>query len=58
LIVCANQNSPALILPLKALSAPLAADPDAPVQFSVVSEAFPQLVLTLRGTHEVRLDLE
>jgi len=59
LIVCANQKESALVLPLKALAVPEAADPDAPVRVSVEqAESGSQLVLTIRGTHEVRLALE
>lgn len=59
LIVCANQKSPVLVLPLKALGTPQAADPDAPVQLTVVKDdAGSHLTLTLRGTHEVKLALE
>jgi hypothetical protein len=59
LIVCANQKDPALVMPLKALATPQAADPDAPVQISVETEGeASQLVLTLRGTHQVKLALE
>lgn len=59
LLVCANQKEPALVLPLKALATPQAADPDAPVQVSVeATDGASQLVLTLRGTHQVKLALE
>jgi hypothetical protein len=59
LIVCANQKDPALVLPLNALATPEAADPDAPVQITVATEDETSLlVLTLRGTHQVSLELE
>ena len=59
LLVCANQKEPALVLPLTALATPQAADPDAPVQVSVESaDGVSQLVLTLRGTHRLKLALE
>lgn len=59
LIVCANQKDPARVLTLKALAIPQAADPDAPVQISVETAGEgSQLVLTIRGTHQVKLALE
>lgn len=59
LMVCSNQKEPVMVKPLEAVSPPLAADPDAPVQISVeTGEGNAQLVLTLMGGHKVRLDLE
>ena len=59
LIVCANQKEPSLVLPLASIAEPQAADPDAPVQVSMKSEGGKTLlILTLRGTHEVKLEIE
>jgi hypothetical protein len=59
LILCANQKDPVLVLPLAALATPQAVDPDAPVQISVEAEGeTSHLMLTLRGTHQVKLALE
>jgi hypothetical protein len=57
LILCANQKDPVLVLPLTALPTSVTADPPVEVSVEPLSEAS-QLVLTLRGTHQVKLPLE